>query len=83
MPSDEVTESPIMRLFEVRVKPGAAEKLLQNFATTSAEVVRGKPGNLGYFFGRGVGDDDDMVVFTSLWKDLDAIKTRFGETSGL
>ncbi len=78
MLSDEVTGSPIMRVFEVKVKPGSAEELLQNFATTSAEVVRDKPGNLGYFFGRGVGGDDDLVVFTSLWKDLDAIKARFG-----
>ena len=75
---DQNTQGPIMRIFEVRVRKGAAEELLRNFATTSAEVVKGKPGNLGYFFGRGVDGDDDEVIFTSLWKDLDAIKNRFG-----
>ena len=78
MPGDQVAASPIMRLFEVRVRPGSAEELLENFATTSAAVVSGEPGNLGYFFGRGIGDDD-VVIFTSLWKDLDAIKERFGD----
>ena len=76
---DHSTKGPIMRIFEVRVRRGAAEELLQKFATTSAEVVKGKPGNLGYFFGRHVGGDDDEVIFTSLWEDLDAIKNRFGD----
>lgn len=79
MPDVQDTGSPIMRIFEVRVKKGSAEELRENFATTSAEVVIGKPGNLGYLFGRGVDDDDDLVIFTSRWKDLDAIKARFSD----
>lgn len=69
---------PVLRLFEVRTKKGCAEQLLRNFATTSADVVREEPGNRGYFFGRGIATDEDTVVFASVWKDLDAIKTRFG-----
>lgn len=69
---------PVLRLFEVRVKPGCAEALLKSFATTSAEVVTGAPGNLGHFFGQGLSGDEDTLMFASLWTDLDAIKTRFG-----
>ena len=79
MPSDEVPSGPIMRLFQVRAKPGCADKLVQSFATTSADVVRNEPGNEGYFFGQGISDVDNCVVFASLWKDLDSVKNRFGE----
>lgn len=60
--------------------PGCAAELIQKFRVTSAEVVQGYPGNLGYFFGRGVDSDGDYVAFTSVWSDLDAVKARFGET---
>jgi quinol monooxygenase YgiN len=72
-------QGPVMRLFEVRAKPGCAADLLKKFATTSAEVVQGQPGNLGYYFGQVVGSEEDSVVFASIWKDLDAVKERFGE----
>ena len=72
------TAGPLLRVFEVRTKPGCAARLLDSFATTSAAVVRGQPGNLGHFFGRCVQGGDDVVVFVSIWQDLDAVKTRFG-----
>lgn len=72
-------DGPILRLFEVKVRDGRAETLLQKFSTTSADVVRNEPGNCGYFFGRGILTDAGQLVFASLWKDLDAIKQRFGE----
>ena len=72
-------EGPLLRVFEVRAKPGCADQLLQNFSTTSAEVVQGQPGNNGYFFGKCVQGGDNVVVFVSVWKDLDAIKERFGK----
>lgn len=78
MPSEETTGGPIMRLFEVQVKPGCAQKLLESFATTSAAVVKDEPGNRGYFFGQCVETDEDTVIFASLWRDLDAVKARFG-----
>lgn len=68
----------MLRVFEVRTKAGCAERLLKNFATTSADVVQGKPGNKGYFFGHCVQGGDDVVMFVSVWKDLDAVKARFG-----
>ena len=71
-------QGPILRLFEVRTKPGCADRLLENFATTSADVVRDEPGNEGYFFGRGIETGTDTVVFASIWADLGAIKERFG-----
>ena len=79
MQRDKPGIGPIMRLFEVRTKDGCVEELLQKFATTSADVVQNEPGNKGYFFGRGVPGDGNVVVFASMWKDLDAIKDRFGE----
>ena len=57
---------PILRVFQVRAKPGCAEELIRKFTVTSAEVVRGHRGNLGYFFGHGVGEDADYVAFTSV-----------------
>ncbi len=71
---------PIMRLFQVRAKQGRAPELLEKFATTSAQVVDGEPGNEGYFFGRGVASDNDLVVFASIWSDMEAVKSRFGES---
>ena len=63
----------------MRAKEGCAEALLQSFATTSAQVVQGEPGNAGYFFGRGLPAEGEVVVFASLWRDLEAVKERFGE----
>ncbi|MHA7899436.1 MAG: antibiotic biosynthesis monooxygenase family protein [Henriciella sp.] len=68
----------ILRQFEVQAKPGCAGALLEKFATSSAAVVQDQPGNLGYFFGRGVAGEEDRVMFTSVWTDLDAVKARFG-----
>ncbi len=73
------TNGPFLRVFEVRAKAGCTETLLNNFATTSADVVQGKPGNNGYFFGRCVQGGEDVVLFVSVWKDLDAVKARFGD----
>ncbi len=79
MQPDTTPQGPIMRLFQVQTKPGCANELMRKFETTSADVVRNEPGNQGYFFGRGVANDEDYVVFTSIWQDLDAVKNRFGE----
>ena len=73
------TDGPVLRLFEVRTKEGCTDKLIEKFSTTSAEVVRNEPGNLGYFFGRIVENDGNVVIFASMWKDIKAIKDRFGE----
>ena len=69
----------IMRLFQVVAKSGKAPELLRKFATTSADVVQHEPGNKGYFFGQGIAVDESVLVFASFWKDLDAIKQRFGD----
>ena len=69
----------ILRIFEVRAKPGSAELLKQKLSDTSVAVVAGKPGNLGYFFGGDIAAGENDLVFISVWKDLDSIKTRFGE----
>lgn len=79
MDSPEPTAGPILRLFQVQAKPDCARELVEKFATTSAEVVQGEPGNKGFFFGRGVLHDGDYVIFASIWKDLEAVKARFGD----
>ena len=78
MQDNRDTGGPIMRLFEARAKQGRADELAHKFATVSVEVVRNKPGNVGYFFGPAVGKDNDVLVFVSIWKDLRAVKDRFG-----
>ena len=70
---------PILRIFEVTAKAGCSETLLKNFKTTSVDVVRGKPGNLGYFFGNCVPGEDNQVMFVSVWENLEAVKNRFGD----
>lgn len=69
---------PLLRIFEVRVKPGCASTLMENFATTSAGVVKDNPENRGYFFGECVQGSDDTVMFVSVWSGLDAVKAHFG-----
>ncbi len=69
---------PVLRIFEVQVKDGHVDELLENFSTTSSKVVEGHPGNRGYFFGRCVQGGENMVMFVSMWDDLDAVKQRFG-----
>ena len=71
---------PVLRIFEVKTKPGCREQLLANFASASVEVVRGKPGNQGYFFGSFVEERDDAVMFVSIWETLEAVKARFGDS---
>jgi quinol monooxygenase YgiN len=78
MENEDGQAGPIMRLFEVQAKPGCAARLMEKFATTSAEVVQGEPGNRGYLFGRGIASEGDCVMFASIWRDLEAVKARFG-----
>lgn len=79
MTANEQDDGPVLRLFQVRVREGSADLLLEKFATTSATVVRNEDGNQGYFFGRDMDGDDNTLVFASLWKDLASIKRRFGD----
>jgi heme-degrading monooxygenase HmoA len=72
------SQSRLLRVFEVRTKPGCVDQLLKSFSTTSADVVKGQPGNKGYFFGKCIHGGDNVVLFVSVWKDLDAVKKRFG-----
>ncbi len=69
---------PILRMFEVRCRPGCRDRLLANFQSTSADVVRNEPGNRGYFFGRCIQDGEDTVLFVSVWESLEAVQDRFG-----
>ena len=73
MTNGDNNRGPILRLFEVRVKKGCVDTLVQNFATTSADVVRSEPGNRGYFFGQEMSVNEEKVVFASVWRDLDAV----------
>ena len=78
MQQDLETSGPVMRLFEAQAKPGRAEALVRKFAKVSVEVVRDQPGNQGYFFGRRIDGETEVVVFASIWKDLRSVKERFG-----
>ena len=69
----------VFRIFEVRAKPGQARLLRQKLSETSIAVVKNKPGNLGYFFGHSLCSDEHDLVFISVWQDLAAVKSRFGD----
>lgn len=75
----EVFSGSVLRVFEAHAKPGCAEWLVEKFRTTSIDVVLGQSGNQGYFLGRQVSEQTDVVVFVSIWKDLKSIKDRFGD----
>ena len=79
MTSGDARTGPILRIFEVRARPGCVDTLLRNFASTSAAVVRDEPGNLGFVYGRVVQGGTDTLLFISLWTDLDAVRARFGD----
>ena len=70
----------IMRVFEVRAKPGKSALLKKKLSDTSVSVVKGKPGNLGYFFGEALSGDGNELVFISVWRDMESIKAHFGES---
>ena len=69
----------ILRIFEVRAKPEKAALLKQKLSDTSVAVVKGKPGNLGYFFGTNLTAGENDLVFISVWKNLESVKSLFGE----
>ena len=33
----------------------------------------------GYFFGQQIAAEEETVLFASVWRDLDAVKARFGD----
>jgi hypothetical protein len=52
--------------------------LAEKLTTRSVAVVRGKPGNLGYFAaGPGITGACDFI-FCSIWTDADALADCFG-----
>ena len=71
-------QQSILRVFEVRAKPGKADVLRQKLSDTSVSVVDGEPGNLGYLFGSNLSSDGNDLVFISVWRDMQSIQSRFG-----
>ncbi|MEM7206643.1 MAG: antibiotic biosynthesis monooxygenase [Pseudomonadota bacterium] len=72
-------KNSILRVFDVRAKAGKVELLKQKLSDTSVSVVKGKPGNLGYFFGENLTSDENDLVFISVWQNLEYVKSHFGE----
>ena len=69
----------ILRIFDVQALPGKSEELKRKLSGTSVAVVAGKPGNIGYFFGESLSSNKSDLVFISIWKDMESIKSLFGE----
>ena len=40
--------------------------------------AHGKPGILGYFFGHSINKREDIVWFTSVWRDMEVVEQTFG-----
>ena len=70
----------VLRVFDVRAKPGQVSALREKLASTSIDVVRGEPGNVGHYFGRLHSAAGDELVFISIWSSLEAVKARFGDS---
>jgi quinol monooxygenase YgiN len=69
---------PILRLFRARARPNCESALADKLATSSVQVVRDEPGFLGLICAGPANDSDRDFVFASMWRDVDAIKARFG-----
>lgn len=69
---------PILRLFRARAKPNCESALAEKLATSSVQVVRDEPGFLGFISAGPASNTDRDFVFASMWRDVDAIKARFG-----
>jgi quinol monooxygenase YgiN len=70
---------PIARVFRATAAPGCRDELLRRFQSSSAAVVNGKVGYLGYRILEPVDASASDVVFESIWRDLDAVKVAFGD----
>lgn len=70
---------PILRIFTARAKPGCERALAQKLASTSVDVVQNEPGFLGYLSGGPATSGGRNFVFASVWRDVDALKARFGK----
>ena len=83
MPESELYELrpsvPIIRVFTARAKRGCERALANKLATSSVEVVEGRPGFLGYLVAGPASEHRHEFIFASIWADADAVKARFGE----
>jgi quinol monooxygenase YgiN len=70
---------PIARVFRATAAPGCRNDLLEKFHSSSAALVNSKVGCLLYRVLEPVDACASEVVFESIWRDLDAIKTAFGD----
>jgi quinol monooxygenase YgiN len=70
---------PIIRVFWARAKPGHEKALADKLATSSIEVVQGRPGFLGYLAAGPANDHQREFIFATIWADAEAVKARFGE----
>jgi quinol monooxygenase YgiN len=70
---------PIAPVFRATPAPGCRDELLQRFHSSSAALVNGKTGCLKYRILEPLDPSAPEVVFESIWQDLDAVKTAFGD----
>ena len=69
---------PILRLFKARARPNCESALAEKLATSSVQVVRKEPGFLGFVCAGPAHNTGRDFVFATMWRDVDAIKARFG-----
>ena len=70
---------PIIRVFRARARSGCESVLACKLATSSTEVVQGKPGFLGYLVAGPANESQREFIFASIWANADAVRTRFGD----
>ena len=70
---------PIFRVFRARARQGCKGALADKLATSSVQAVKGQPGFLGYLVAGPANESQREFIFASIWRDADAVKTRFGQ----
>lgn len=70
---------PIVRIFRARAKPGKESQLASKLATTSADLVRVRPGLVAYLAGGPGHAQGSDFLFITIWRHFHAMKELFGE----
>ena len=68
----------IMRIFQVRIRPGKEEEFSKFFYETAIPLMKGTDGIVEVLPG-APHDDPREFSFVMVWRDLDALKAFVGE----
>ena len=68
----------ILRVFRARIKQGCQAEWVALVKEHSFPLLTGVPGLLGFFAGNAFDSDSRDYIMTSVWADLESLKTWAG-----